>query len=156
MELLAKKYFMGGGFGKGSERLSSFDKALMDAGVGNYNLVRLSSILPAGCVEVDEIDLTKGSLLPVAYSAVSSDRVGDVITASIAIGFPTDKSRVGVIMEYSAVGKTSRECKNILKTMIEEAFEKRGWELSHINYTTDEVHVDTPEVYTAFACVAEW
>jgi arginine decarboxylase len=36
------------GSGEGATPLNSFDAALLDAGIGNLNLVRVSSILPPG------------------------------------------------------------------------------------------------------------
>ena len=40
------------GAGKGATTLAAFDAALLDAGIGNYNLIHLSSIIPVGCVPV--------------------------------------------------------------------------------------------------------
>ena len=37
------------GKGVGATRLSAFDAALWDAGIGDYNLIYLSSIIPVGC-----------------------------------------------------------------------------------------------------------
>jgi len=34
------------GTGERSTKISAFDKALYDAGIGNYNLIRLSSVIP--------------------------------------------------------------------------------------------------------------
>ena len=36
------------GTGKGQTELSAFDAALFDAGIGNYNLLHLSSVIPTG------------------------------------------------------------------------------------------------------------
>jgi arginine decarboxylase len=37
------------GTGEGPTPLAAFDKALLAAGVENYNLIRLSSVIPVGC-----------------------------------------------------------------------------------------------------------
>ncbi len=36
------------GHGEGGTELSAFDSALCDAGVGDYNLIYLSSVVPVG------------------------------------------------------------------------------------------------------------
>lgn len=155
--MIAKKYKIGAGTGASENRLVSFDKALLDAGVGNYNLVRLSSILPAKCVRVGEIDLPEGSLLPTAYSTISSDKLGDWLVSTIGVGIPMDKENVGVIMEYSAIGQTPSEALDILGDMILEAFEIRGWKLDRIESMHSFAMVQKDgEMTTTFACIAEW
>ena len=50
MSELYKNYTIVSGVGKGLTSLSAFDNALLNAGVGDYNLVKVSSILPAKCI----------------------------------------------------------------------------------------------------------
>ncbi|HYH24152.1 MAG TPA: pyruvoyl-dependent arginine decarboxylase [Blastococcus sp.] len=49
------------GIGTGSTALSAFDGALRDAGIANYNLIRLSSVVPAHTA----VDATGTAPLPV-------------------------------------------------------------------------------------------
>lgn len=155
--MIAKKYTIRTGTGVSEKYLPSFDKALIGAGVGNYNLVRLSSILPAKSVKVDEIDLTEGSLLPTAYSSISSNVKGERIVSAIGVGLPKNRENVGVIMEYSAVGVTEPEAMQVLEHMIGEAFDIRGWELDRIEGSSISAVVhENGETTTTFACIAEW
>ena len=154
--MLANKYTVRAGIGVAKENLSSFDKALIDAGVANYNLVRLSSILPAYCEFKDNIDLKEGSLLPTAYATITSSKEGERIASAIGIGFPDDKSKVGVIMEYSACNATKAECKEVVRSMIHEAFQERGWKLADVATIGAEAVVGKKEVVSTFACVSEW
>ena len=154
--MIARRYKLGAGKGRSASRLVSFDKALLEAGFGNYNLVRLSSILPAHCVKSDKVDIEEGSLLPVAYSTISSDKAWDTIVSTIGIGFPKDKEHVGVIMEYSVKNMSENEAVKTLRKMIEEAFECRGWELDRIEVKSIYGVVGEGETLTTFACVAEW
>jgi arginine decarboxylase len=48
------------GTGDGSTSLSAFDAALRDTGVANFNLVRLSSVIPPGT----DVDTTGGTPIP--------------------------------------------------------------------------------------------
>lgn len=97
-----RNYFMFSGKGKGNEKLLSFDNALLNAQVANYNHVKISSILPPHCISSNVIDIAKGSILFSAYASISRKGEG-VISASIAVGIPEDSSDIGVIMEYSGL-----------------------------------------------------
>lgn len=158
---IATEYTMSNGVGISDKHLPSFDKALVDAGVGNYNLVRLSSILPAHCKKVKAKDISKhiqeGSLLPTAYATISSSNPGEHIVSGIAIGFPEDEDKVSVIMEFSAAKMSADAVLHTLDEMVKEAFDMRGWKLKKIVSTYAEATVEKPgATYTTFACVAEW
>ena len=158
---IAKEYAMSAGFGESGVRLPSFDKALLAAKVGNYNLVRPSSILPAHCVEVpiEEIKehVKEGSLLPVAYATISCSDPGRWIASAIAIGFPKNTDDVGVIMEYSDYDITKGIAEDRVKCMVQEGFDARGWEIDHIkSIAVEGVVPTTGGTASTFACVAEW
>ena len=159
--MLAKECCISKGVGVSEKGLPSFDKALLEAGVGNYNLVRLSSILPAHCewIDVGEISthIKEGSLLPTAYSTITSDIEGDFLVSAIGVGIPADKEKVGVIMEYSDKNISEDDARRTLMEMIKEAFEIRGWELKDTVSTVVSAKVEQAGVkYTTFACIAEW
>jgi arginine decarboxylase len=117
------------GSGIGRTDLTAFDKALIAAGVGNLNLLRVSSILPPGAKVVDDLDLPPGSLTPVAYGSVVSDQPGMLIAAAVGVGFT--RSSIGMIMEYS--GYCSREkAEGMVRGMVDEAFAARGLELAEV------------------------
>lgn len=159
MTYLADKFYIGHGVGHGKTRLDSFDDALLDSGVGNYNLVRLSSILPYQALENQrhEIDLPLGSLLPIAYAEITSDDPDVSAVAAVAIGIPVDHDNCCVIMEYEALDKTQTEACEIVEKMVEDAFSHRGWELAHIMTTCASARPErSGDKATAFACVAEW
>jgi len=151
-----KHYKISTGIGRSKYRITSFDHALIGAGVGNYNLIRLSSTLPLKSERSDNIELPLGSLLPIAY-AVQNGKEG-VISAAVAIGFPKqyDDAHCGVIMEFE--GECSEaEAKRIVENMVREGFEKRGWDLDWIDSVSVQADCSHYDGYTTvFACVAEW
>lgn len=71
-----------------STELNAFDAALLDAGVGDTNLIKMSSILPPGAVEIERLTLKKGSFIPLAYGDRTSDIYGEKISAAVAVGIP--------------------------------------------------------------------
>jgi arginine decarboxylase len=118
------------GIGEGSTRLNSFDKALFDAGIGNLNLMKVTSILPARAKIVDlrqsgeQVDIPFGCLVPTVYTTVSSDVPGQKIACGLVLAVPDDRNVNGVIFEVSMVG-TRDEVSNILDGMAEEAMKLR-------------------------------
>ncbi len=93
-------YFLCSGLADGYSLLNAFDQALLAAGVGDTNLVRLSSILPPACQRVEPFELPGGSLVPVAYAKMTSSKPGETIAAAVAIAIPEDPSLPGLIMEH--------------------------------------------------------
>lgn len=150
----AKNYKMSSGTGYGKTRITAFDKALLEAGVGNYNLSRLSSILPVEAEPKEEIDLKIGSLLPIAYAEMIA-KDGEKAQAAVAIGRPVDKNNVCVIMEYETTDDNENAVEIVID-MVKEGFEARGWELESIVWDGAECTAKDGEYAVAFACVAEW
>lgn len=112
------------GAGSDNHVISSFDSALLDAGVGNYNLVRVSSILPPNCAQEKEILQPAGSVLFTAYATLTTN-VNEMIASAIAVAIPCDMEQYGVIMEYSnRINKVSAI--NIARELAENAMKKRN------------------------------
>ena len=122
-------YKIGGGTASAQYRLTAFDDALLNAGCGNYNLVRVSSILPAHAEKSESIMLPEGSLLPVAYAVIYSEPIKDnesekEISAAVAIGIPSAPDHVGVIMEYSGACKEDDSREHVI-SMVRHAMQSR-------------------------------
>lgn len=146
------KFALVSGTAEGYTRLNAFDHALLDAGVGNCNLLKVSSILPPGAIHVPEIHIPPGSLVPIAYGAISLDAPGELISAAVAVGI-SQRDTYGVIMEYS--GRTSKEeAEKIIKRMVEEAFKTRRLPLSQCMVRSVEHKVI--KTGCAFAAVVLW
>ena len=94
------RYVICTGTGGGMQPLNAFDAALVDAGVGNYNLIRVSSILPPDTIVGTSIPFPPGSRLPIAYGAETTINRGRRVTAAVGIGIPEDPATSGVIMEF--------------------------------------------------------
>ena len=91
------------GHAEGGTTLNAFDNALLAAGIGNINLIKVSSILPP---EVPVIDLPKikpGALIPTAYAAMTSETPGETVAAAVGYAVPDDPAKNGVIMEFHGV-----------------------------------------------------
>jgi arginine decarboxylase len=92
--------------GKGYHKteLGSFEQALREAGIEKFNLVKVSSIFPPNCDEISKEDglaqLKAGQIVYSVISRISSKKTNQVITASIGVAKPLDKSLYGYLSEF--------------------------------------------------------
>ncbi len=126
-----KKFALVVGKGEGKSKLTAFDAALLDAGIGNTNLLRVSSVLPPRCELREKPELSFGMLLPVAYGTISSNQKGQRISAAIGVGIPEDPDCFGMIMEFSGTC-SAEEAASAVEAMVREAFEMRGIRLREV------------------------
>ncbi len=141
------------GVGRGETLLTAFDQALRNAGVGDYNLLKVSSIVPPGARVSQTIEVPRGSLLPIAYGSISSTDKGEVISAAVSVALPQDEKHVGVIMEFS--GYTPEEkAREIVRKMAVEAMRHRGIAIREIIVKSASALIEGPT--SVFAGVALW
>lgn len=148
-------YYITQGTGDGNTELTSFDKALLASGISNYNLVRISSILPADCKENKSISLCEGSILHTAYAVHMSHEEGKRIAAAIGVAIPEDNSKIGVIMECSGCSSQNDAEKQVRK-MLQEAMTNRGYSIKEIKISACETTVPAKHYATAFAAISIW
>ncbi|MCL5263701.1 MAG: arginine decarboxylase, pyruvoyl-dependent [Chloroflexi bacterium] len=135
------------GVGEGSTRLNSFDKALFNAGIGNLNLMKVTSILPARAKLVDlrqegkQVDIPFGCLVPTVYTTIASDIPGQTIACGLVLAVPEDRNINGVIFEVSIVGDAQAAAR-ILDGMAEEAAKLRNMQGFKIVKTISECTVE--------------
>ena len=113
------------GHAEGGSTLNAFDNALLAAGIGNINLIRVSSIVPPDVEIVDLPKIKPGALIPTAYAAVTSQVPGQVIAAAVGYALPDDPAKPGVIMEYHDVADR-RTAERTIRRMLDEAFRVRA------------------------------
>lgn len=140
------------GTAEGSTHLNAFDNALLAAGIGNMNLVKISSILPPDAEEAAEFAARPGSFIPTAYGWSFGEHPGEVLSAAVAIGRgPHDE--YGVIMEISGKG-SGEEAERTIRKMVKDAFDIRQRELKEVIVRVAEHRVVT--CGAAFAAVVLW
>jgi arginine decarboxylase len=147
------KFFLTAGSSEGYMPLNAFDGALLDAKVGDTNLVRMSSILPPACTEIEPVALPYGSLVPIAYASIIDQMPGEKISAGVAVAIPQNPEEPGLIMEYSARGRKD-DIEEMVRRMAEEGFKMRGRKLREIKSIAIEHKVQSTAA--AFAAVVLW
>ena len=108
MSLVPKAVFFVKGTGFHKSELGSFEQALRDANIENFNLVSVSSILPPYCMEIPPEDglaqLRSGQIVYTVMSRVCSDEYNRLICASIGVAKPADQRVYGYLSEYHVYG----------------------------------------------------
>ena len=150
-----KKFKISSGAATAEQELVAFDKALIDAGISNYNLLRVSSILPIGCHLTDTLDKLEGSALLVAYGSISSDVPGETIASAVGVGVPKDKKRVGVIMEFAGVTE-AKNADEIVRKMVSDAMKNHGIDCEEILSSSVEKTVIAGEYASVISSVVLW
>ena len=109
MSLVPQKIFFvkGKGFSSNS-KLRSFEEALRDAGIEKFNLVKVSSIIPPHCEEVNKAEglnqLEAGQVVYSVLSRVSSNNKNDLICSSIGVAKPAGEEFYGYLSEHHSIG----------------------------------------------------
>jgi arginine decarboxylase len=146
-----KKYFLTSGSAEGETELTAFDGALLKAGIGNINLIKVSSILPPQAEYVPELKLPFGALVPTAFGSIVCEEPGTIISAAVAVGISEDS--FGVIMEL-ADKLIREEAENKIEQMVKESFAMRKMKLKDIKISAVEHKVQ--KIGCAIAAVPLW
>ncbi|MBU4022943.1 pyruvoyl-dependent arginine decarboxylase [Patescibacteria group bacterium] len=97
------------GFGEGSTTMSAFDNALINAGIANYNLIYLSSIIPEGSIITTEKFISNiedyGNRLYIVIARFNQTIIDNEAWAGI--GWVQDEEGRGLFVEHFAESKDS-------------------------------------------------
>jgi arginine decarboxylase len=147
------KYFLVSGASEGYTPLNAFDGALLQAGIGNTNIVKMSSIVPPHCQLISPVALPPGAIVPAAYACITSDIPGEIISAGVAVALPEDENQNGLIMEYSAKGGRLK-IEEIVRNMAVEGMKLRGWEIKDLKSIAIEYKIK--KIGATLAAVVFW
>ena len=104
------KLFLTKGVGRARAKLASFEAALRDAGVAEYNLVRVTSIFPPRCKIITREQgvklLDPGQILHIVLADNATNEPNRLIAASIGLATPKDKNTFGYLSEHHSYGET--------------------------------------------------
>ncbi|MCK0116064.1 pyruvoyl-dependent arginine decarboxylase [Isoptericola sp. S6320L] len=117
------------GTGTGRTTLAAFDAALVAAGVGDFNLIRLSSVVPPGStiLEVDAEDALfgeHGDALYCVYAEAHASLPGHEAWAGVAWSLRDDGSGAGLFVEHE--GPSHEQVATDLIHSLEDLSASRG------------------------------
>ncbi len=127
MRFIPRHAVVTSGCGEGITPLNAFDAALLNAGIGNLNLIRLSSVLPPGMSINDLRDakeelaaLLPGQIVPAVYASCTNGARGATISAAIAVIVPIAQNSNGMIFEASGIA-SEETIRDMAKQMATES-----------------------------------
>lgn len=111
--MIPKYAFFTKGKGESKEKLTSFEMALRNAQIAEFNLVKVSSIMPPYCKIVSRTKglkmLSAGQIVYVVLSDASTCEPKRRITSSVGIAMPEDRSKHGYLSEHHSYGESKKK-----------------------------------------------
>lgn len=113
MSFVATEMFLTRGVGRHREKLASFELALRDAQIAEYNIVRVSSIFPPKCRMISKNEglkkLTPGQVLFCVVAESATNEPHRLIASSIGVAIPRDRSHYGYLSEHHSYGQSDEQ-----------------------------------------------
>ncbi|MEX0918541.1 MAG: pyruvoyl-dependent arginine decarboxylase [Candidatus Paceibacterota bacterium] len=129
-----KEIIITDGTGKGSTALSAFDSALFAAGIANYNLIRLSSVIPEGFTpKVEKVDWNSreyGRRLYLVLAQETARKPGDEAWAGLGWVETTVEPTKGLFVEHH--GKNESEVADLINRSLTDMVKYRPEEFGPI------------------------
>lgn len=111
--MVPEKIFLTKGVGIHKEYLQSFEMALRDACIAQFNLVMVSSIYPPGCKRVPREEglkyLSPGEIVYCVMSRNATNEPNRLLATSIGLAIPSDNTAHGYISEHHSFGETDEK-----------------------------------------------
>lgn len=108
-----QKMFFTKGVGRHKEYLTSFEMALRDAGIAEYNLVTVSSIFPPNCKRISREEgkkyLSPGQVVFCVMARLATNEPNRLVCASIGLAQPSDTNQYGYLSEHHPYGETEQK-----------------------------------------------
>ncbi|MGB9596095.1 MAG: pyruvoyl-dependent arginine decarboxylase [Candidatus Poribacteria bacterium] len=111
--MIPKMMFLTKGMGKHKEKLTSFEMALRSAGIAQYNIVKVSSILPPACKIISRERglkyLSPGEVVFCVISENSTNEPHRLLASSIGVAVPKEKESYGYLSEHHSFGQKEED-----------------------------------------------
>jgi arginine decarboxylase len=125
------------GRAEGPTKLNAFDNALLDANIGDINLIKVSSILPEGTEVVPVPKFLPGDMVNCVLAYTSSDVEGDLISAAVALA---TSDYFGCVVENTGINRDPEDVENEAEFMVRYMMDVRGLNINEIKIA-DESHI---------------
>lgn len=118
------KIFLTKGVGRHREKLQSFEMALRDAKIAQYNLVRVSSIFPPNCKIINQTKgnqlLHQGEIVFCVLYDNSTNEPHRLIAASVGLAIPKNSDHHGYLSEHKSFGQNEQQAGNYTEDLAAE------------------------------------
>lgn len=117
------------GEAEGPTRLNAFDNALSNAGIGDVNLIKVSSMLAKETEIVELPKLKAGSMVNCVLSNITSSNKGDKITACVAVAIGDE---LGCVVECTNVNVSHEVNRKEAVEMVKYMMNKRNVKINQM------------------------
>lgn len=139
MQLVPSKFFVTSGSAVSPvSSLNAFDVALIKAGIGEQNLVSVSSVIPVGAELIEKKDMPMGAVTHCVLAQMRGQE-GETISAGIGYAFRKD-GKGGYVAEGHLYG-SEKSLRDDLGWKMKEMGRIRGTELGEIFFVTEELRI---------------
>lgn len=118
--------------------LNAFDRALISAGIGEQNLVSVSSVIPVGAERIEICEMPMGAVTHCVLAQMRGCE-GETIAAGIAYAYRKDR-KGGYVAEGHIHG-SAESLREILKWKMDEMSRIRGVEFEEVQFVTEELSI---------------
>lgn len=118
--------------------LNAFDRALLNAGIGEQNLVYVSSVIPVGARQVNRTKLPMGAITHCVLAQMRGSE-GETISSGISYAMRED-GQGGYVAEGHGY-MNARAMKQILQWKMDEMAKLRDIRLESIRYRIEELSI---------------
>jgi len=139
MELVPSKFFITSSSAVSEvSDLNAFDKALISSGIGEQNLVSVSSVIPIGAELIERCEMPMGAVTHCVLAQMRGSE-GETIAAGIAYAYRLD-GKGGYVAEGHIHG-SAESLKEILRWKMDEMARIRSVEFGDIQFVTEELQI---------------
>ena len=111
------------GESEGPTLLNAFDNALYEAGIGDVNLIKVSSMLEENTSLIPLPKLKAGKIVNCVLSSICSENKGDEITACVAVAIGDE---LGCVIEKTSINTPEEEVQKEAEKMVKYMMNKRN------------------------------
>jgi arginine decarboxylase len=112
--IVPTKIFLTKGAGRHREKLQSFEMALRQARIAQFNLVRVSSIFPPHCKVAPRAEgvreLQPGQIVHCVLSDNATNEPNRLVSASVGLSVPSNPESHGYLSEHHSFGQNEKHC----------------------------------------------
>ncbi|MFA4874079.1 MAG: arginine decarboxylase, pyruvoyl-dependent [bacterium] len=123
-EFVPTRIFLTKGVGRHREKLQSFEMALRQARIAQFNLVRVSSIFPPGCRIIARNEgimrMSPGQIVHCVLSDNATNEPHRLIAASVGLSIPKNKEYHGYLSEHHSFGQNEKQAGNYAEDLAAE------------------------------------
>ena len=132
-KLKKRRIYITNGIGEGKTKISAFDKALAQAGVANYNLIYLSSVIPENSiVELKKMKSKESEYGKRCYVVIArSDQNIPKKEAWAGLSWTQDKDGKGLFAEHHSDSK--KKLLSLIRNTLPEMKTRRNYKYGKIN-----------------------